>query len=250
MVQQLHELGCERVFLLADHGFIFGRDVDVLGDPKPAGHLHRRYCFSPSKFTNQEGAAHPDWIIRHIPELGFTNDSSDALSSVIIPRSYGFFKKSPKGDLMFVHGGLTYQECDLLHLVSDCKYKPIVKIGALTVVNTSTGHDSQGREAYHLQEMDDNRVVEFEVTTTAEVPGEKPNPVKCRVTCSNANVKLKPDTTFTLKQGAKKPVRLWFNKEEDITELILKVVDENNKTLYKRTLRLLAPSIYGTGDLF
>ncbi|KKL45185.1 hypothetical protein LCGC14_2358220, partial [marine sediment metagenome] len=158
IIWKLHEVGIELIFILSDHGFIFVKNEDFMED-KPNGVLHKRYCLSPNIFTQEEYKKYPNWIIFSPKQFGYKiEEDKNKVSSIIVPLGYKIFKKSKKNTDFYLHGGLSYQECDLLHLKTQCVLKPKVKIEKIEVKD----HEKiEGQEVFYLKEMGDSKYLEF-----------------------------------------------------------------------------------------
>lgn len=117
-VQQLAHLGVRHIVLIADHGHLFGEEVDP-GEKieAPGGEtiaLHRRV------WIGRGGARHDAYIRVREGEIGLAGDLE-----LVFPTGISFFKTAG-GNLRFVHGGISPQEMiiPLLRLTVRQKSEP------------------------------------------------------------------------------------------------------------------------------
>jgi len=101
-VLELLKMGVERIVITADHGYLFGEELDP-GDKidAPGGEtvaLHRRV------WIGRGGAKHPACIRVNESQVGLSGDLE-----LVFPRGIACFK-APGGNEFFFHGGISLQE--------------------------------------------------------------------------------------------------------------------------------------------
>jgi hypothetical protein len=102
LVNKLRDYGCRRIIITADHGYLFGDelDTDMKLDP-PGGHtadLHRRV------WVGQGGTNEPGFLRAPLKQFGL----SDNLE-IAVPWGFGAFT-TPGGARAYFHGGMAPQE--------------------------------------------------------------------------------------------------------------------------------------------
>ena len=102
-LRKLAELGCARIVLAADHGYLFGGELDsaMKIDP-PGGHtldLHRRV------WVGRGGAANSAYLRARLSAFGPCDPDLDLAT----PWGFGAFK-TPGGARAYFHGGISLQE--------------------------------------------------------------------------------------------------------------------------------------------
>ena len=247
-IWKLNEIGIEIIFILSDHGFIFVKNKDLIED-KPNGILHKRYCLSPNTFTNEECVKYSNWKI-FTPEIFRykIEDDKNKFSSIIIPLGYKIFKKSKKNTDFFIHGGLSYQECDLLHLKTQCILKPKVKIEKIEVKD----HEKiEGQEVFYLKEMGDSNYLEFLLKTHKKgASSTQMRPIIIKVVCSDPRIQIDPSQQLTLTSGYRRKFKLSFNKKHSINSIEIQIHNSENETITSKKFLVNEPSIYGSESLF
>ena len=248
IIWKLHEVGIEIIFILSDHGFIFVNNEDLIED-KPNGMLDKRYCLSPNTFTNEECGKYSNWKI-FTPEIFRykIEDDKNKFSSIIVPLGYKIFKKSKKNTDFFIHGGLSYQECDLLHLKTQCILKPKVKIEKIEVKD----HEKiEGQEVYYLKEMGDSNYLEFLLKTRKKgASSTQMRPIIIKVVCSDPRIQIDPSQQLTLTSGYRRKFKLSFNKKYSINSIEIQIINSENEIITSKKLLVNDPSIYGSENLF
>jgi len=246
IIWKLQRIGIKYVFVLSDHGFIFAKNEDLMNDI-PSGIVHKRYCFSPNVFTEEERKKYSDWHIIK-PEQLKTSIEGEGLSSIIIPINYGIFKKSRKETSFYIHGGLSYQECDLLYLKFKCILKPEVQIESIFVKD----HEKiEGQEVFYLKEMGDSKYLEFLLTTRKkEDSSEHLRPITIKVICLDPRIQIDPNQELTLTSGSKRKFKLSFNKEYSINSIEIQIKNSENEIIETKKFLIHEPSIYGSKNLF
>ncbi len=248
IIWKLHEVGIELIFILSDHGFIFVKNEDFIED-KPIGMLHKRYCLSPNTFTDEESVKYPNWKI-FTPELFRykVEDDKNKFSSMIVPLGFKIFKKSKKNTDFYLHGGLSYQECDLLHLKIQCILKPKVKIEKIEVKD----HEKiEGQEVFYLKEMGDSKYLEFLLKTRKKgASSTQMRPIIIKVVCSDPRIQIDPNQQLTLTSGYRRRFKLSFNKKYSINSIEIQINDSENETIKIKKFLVREPSIYGSESLF
>jgi len=246
IIWKLQRIGIKYVFVLSDHGFIFAKNEDLMNDI-PSGIVHKRYCFSPNVFTEEERRKYSNWHIIK-PEQLKTSIQGEGLSSIIIPINYGIFKKSRKETSFYIHGGLSYQECDLLYLKFKCILKPEVQIESIFVKD----HEKiEGQEVFYLKEMGDSKYLEFLLTTRKkEDSSEHLRPITIKVICLDPRIQIDPNQELTLISGSKRKFKLSFNKEYSINSIEIQIKNSENEIIETKKFLIHEPSIYGSKNLF
>lgn len=248
IIWKLHEVGIELIFILSDHGFIFVKNEAFIDD-KPNGMLHKRYCLSPNTFTDEECAKYSNWTI-FTPELFRYNieDDKNKFSSLIVPLGYKIFKKSKKNTDFFLHGGLSYQECDLLNLKTQCILKPKVKIEKIEVKD----HEKiEGQEVFYLKEMGDSKYLEFLLKTRKKgASSPQMRPIIIKVVCSDPRIQIDPSQELTLTSGYRRRFKLSFNKKYSINSIEIQIKNSEKEIIKTKKFQVTEPSIYGSESLF
>ncbi len=108
LVNKLREYGCATIVITADHGYVFGEelDSDMKIDP-PGGQtvdLHRRV------WVGTGGSADPAFLRAPLAALGLGGDLE-----IAVPWGFGVFK-APGSARAYVHGGMSPQEMAILVL--------------------------------------------------------------------------------------------------------------------------------------
>ena len=248
IIWKLHEVGIELIFILSDHGFIFVKNEDFIED-KPNGMLHKRYCLSPNAFTQEEYKKYPNWKIFSVKQFGYKiEEDKKKVSSIIIPLEYSIFKKSKNDTKFFIHGGLSYQECDLLHLKSQCILKSQVKIEKIEVKD----HERiEGQEVFYLKEMGDSKYLEILLRTYKKEVSSRPlRPIMIKVICSDSRIHIDPNQQLRLTSGYRRKFKLSFNKNYTINSLEIQIKNSENEIIKTKKFIVTEPSIYGSESLF
>lgn len=101
-VKVLADLGCERVVLAADHGYLFADELDTDTKIDPPGgkeaDLHRRV------WVGVGGSDESSFLRAPLAQMGLSDDLD-----VAVPWGFGAFK-SPGGATAYFHGGMSPQE--------------------------------------------------------------------------------------------------------------------------------------------
>lgn len=101
-IKALADLGCERVVLAADHGYLFADELDTDTKIDPPGgqeaDLHRRV------WVGVGGSDEPSFMRAPLAWMGLSEDLD-----VAVPWGFGAFK-SPGGASAYFHGGMSPQE--------------------------------------------------------------------------------------------------------------------------------------------
>lgn len=249
IVWKLHETGIEFIFILSDHGFTFVKNEDELED-KPNGMLHKRYCLSPNNFTEEECNKYPKWNI-FTPELFQYNfdDEKNNFSSIIVPLGYSnIFKKSKKDTDFYIHGGLSYQECDLLHISTLCKLKPKVEIEKIIVKD----HEKvPGQNVYLLKERENSKFLEILLKTYKKGASSSPlRPIEIKVICKDSRIRIDPNQELKLGSGMKRKFELSFDKKFSINSIEIEVIDSKNEIITTKRFLTSEPSIYDPEKFF
>lgn len=102
-IRRLAELGCQRIILAADHGYLFGDELDDAMKIDPPGgqelDLHRRV------WVGRGGDANPAYLRARLGDFGL----SAADLEIATPWGFGAFKTSG-GARAYFHGGLSLPE--------------------------------------------------------------------------------------------------------------------------------------------
>jgi hypothetical protein len=247
-IWKLHETGIEFIYILSDHGFIFVKNEDFLED-KPNGMLHKRYCLSPNTFTDEECEKYPNWKI-FTPELlrYKVEDDKKKFSSIIVPLGYKIFKKSKKNTDFFLHGGLSFQECDLLHLKTQCLLRPIAELEDIKI---KTHEKVVGQDIYYLKEMTDDKYLDFLISTKKKGTSAEPlRPITFKVICPDLRIQVTPKDELKLSSGKKRTFQLRFDKKYSINSIEIQFINPNNEIIKIQKISVTDPSIYGSESLF
>lgn len=117
-IRRLVELGCQRIILVADHGYLFGEELDsAMKIDSPGGQtldLHRRV------WVGRGGASSPAYL--RAPLSAFDLSATDL--EIAVPWGFGAFK-TQGGARAYFHGGLSLPEL-------------IVPVATLTPIRTHT----------------------------------------------------------------------------------------------------------------
>ena len=247
-IWKLHEVGIEFIFILSDHGFIFVKNEDFM-DEKPSGMLHKRYCLSPNTFTDEECAKYSNWKIFAPKIFRYSvEDDKNTTSSIIVPLGNKIFKKSKKKTDFYLHGGLSYQECDLLHLKTQCLLRPIAEIEDIKI---KTHEKVVGQDIYYLKEMTDDKYLDFLISTKKKGSSTEPlRPITFKVICPDLRIQVTPKDELKLSSGKKRTFQLRFNKKHSINSIEIQFINPNNEIIKIQKISVAEPSIYGSESLF
>ncbi len=121
LVNKLRDYGCATIIITADHGYIFGDelDADMKIDP-PGGQtvdLHRR------AWIGRGGSADPAFLRAPLATWGLSDDLD-----IAVPWGFGIFK-APGAGRAYVHGGMSPQEMAVPILV----LKPVALARAVSI---------------------------------------------------------------------------------------------------------------------
>jgi len=205
--------------------------------------VHKRYCLSPNTFTQEEYKKYPNWIIFSPKQFGYKiEEDKNKVCSIIVPLEYSIFKKSKKDTKFFIHGGLSYQECDLLHLKSQCILKPQVKIEKIEVKD----HEKiEGQEVFYLKEMGDSKYLEFLLRThKKEASSTQLRPITIKVICSDSRIHIDPNQELRLTSGYRRKFKLSFNKNSAINSIEIQIKNSENEIIKTKKFLVTEPSIY------
>lgn len=250
-VKQLHFAGISHVYIFADHGFIFSNNANLIKE-KPSGKNHSRYCLSKSHFTSDEIKKYSSWNIISPKDYGIELDSSigDNLN-VITPKNYGLFHKLKK-DKRFLHGGLSYQECNISFIHSFCVLEKTVEIENILVINHKLGHNNLGEEAFVLKEESNGKIyLDLQIISSKpSKKAEKLKKIKIRLKSDNENITISPIKKRELKSNSKLNYKIYFRDNQIIDILELLILNDDNQQIYTQEIKIVRPSIYGEEELF
>nr|MDO8112905.1 hypothetical protein [Candidatus Sigynarchaeota archaeon] len=251
IILKLHEVGIRDIFVIADHGFLFTSNDKILTTkPDSIGKLHKRHCISHHVFTGDDMKDYPDWHIFPVNQLPFTVDaSSPDIKTLIFPRGDTLFKKSAIDDPFYIHGGLSFQECDLLHFSSHCEFKPSVEIESIEPVDHGEPLIVKGKETYYLRETQGatSRYLQIQVQTKKKGDrDEKLRAITIKVVTEDPRILVDPAQETTLPSGAKRNYILSFDKTTPIMTIAVCIKNPDNEIIKKKEFYVLPPSPYGT----
>ncbi len=102
VVQKLRDYGCARIVVTADHGYLFGDELDTDMKIEPPGgrtdDLHRRV------WVGSGGAASASYLRAPLKDFGLSDDLE-----IAVPWGFGAFI-APGGGRAYFHGGMAPQE--------------------------------------------------------------------------------------------------------------------------------------------
>ncbi len=248
LIWSLHKLGIENIFILSDHGFIFAKNESI-NKEKPKGILHKRFCLSPNSFAEEELKKYPDWKIYTPEQFGYKYEEENGIfRSIIVPLEYSLFKKSKKDTDFYLHGGLSYQECDMLYLKTQCILKPKVKIEKIEVKD----HEKiEGQEIFRLKKMGDSKYLEFVLRThKKETQTTQLRPIIIKVLCTDRRIHIDQNQELTLPSGYRKKFKLSFKEKYSIDSIEIQIKNSENEIIFTKKFHVTEPSIYGSESLF
>nr|MDO8086803.1 hypothetical protein [Candidatus Sigynarchaeum springense] len=249
LVFKMHESGIKTVHVLVDHGFMFTENARVL-DKIPDGKLHKRHCISPHVFPDNERARYADWTIIPVDDLPFIPESSSPdISSILLPKENRLFKKARADGLFYIHGGLSFQECDLRHFTSHCEFKPAVGIEYFEP-HEHESIEIGGQKRYYLKEMGSSKYLQLQLQIKKKRGDEQLRPLTFKVTCDDSRVTIDNNKEMTVQSGATRNFKLSFDKNVHLQELTVCIKTPDNEVMKKVVVRVEEPSIYGPGELF
>jgi hypothetical protein len=251
IIIKLHTLGIEEIYIISDHGFLF-LEEDKLIKEIPQGIVHKRHAISPKLLTEDEKSNYRDWLFFPIDHFGYEADySTNAIKTIIVPKNYGLFKKPRNNSTFYIHGGISYQECDLLYLRSQCILKPEVQIESIEISDHEKLTAGQGKELYVLKEMGDMKYLQVQIVTKKkEDKGEPLRPLTIKMTCADPQIQIEPNQDVSFQSGQKRNFKCKWSKAYRISTIELQLKNADNEIFDKKTFNLSEPSIYGSGDLF
>ncbi|MFW9996500.1 MAG: hypothetical protein ACFFD4_30935 [Candidatus Odinarchaeota archaeon] len=230
LIFQLHFLGFSRVHVFTDHGFYFAKNSDVAKDI-PNQELNPRYCVSTTAIDNYDQSKYPDWHF-WIPgnkELGMTSERD---LTVILPRGSLIFKKLGQ-DERLVHGGLSFQECNIKFLTSTCQLAPKVQISSIELVEHEIEKSTTGEDIVALKEgIEGHKLLEIKLAgSKPTTKDEKLKHLKVKVDVDFSESQVKPSGIKTLKSGSSITYKIYLKNLQQEQELTLTFTDENNETI-------------------
>jgi len=120
VVQKLRDYGCARIVVTADHGYLFGDELDTDMKIEPPGgrtdDLHRRV------WVGSGGAASASYLRAPLKDFGLSDDLE-----IAVPWGFGAFIAAGGGRAYF-HGGMAPQELAI----------PVLTLSPLSPMPTST----------------------------------------------------------------------------------------------------------------
>ncbi len=246
-IYKLHGVGIKDIVILADHGFIFtSNDKLMKTKPDGIGPLHKRHCISRHVFTEENKLKYPEWLIFPVDQLSFGIDlTASDIKSIILPKDDLIFKSSRIEGQFFIHGGLSFQECDLLHFISHCEFRPTVEIESIEPVEHGESLKIKGKDAYYLREMQGGKIIYLQLQVTARKKGEgeeQLRPLTIKVSTEDSRIKVDPEQEKPLPSGAKRNFNLSFEKSANISTIIVNIKNQNNQTIKKKEFQVLPPS--------
>ena len=255
IVKQLHIAKIEYVYVLTDHGFIFSDNKNMLKE-KPSGYNTSRYSITNSLFTEKEKKENKNWIIISDQNLHSalekrTEDPKiifkDELS-LIFPSGYGLFRKT-KGTESYVHGGISFQECDVRFLKSHCKLYKTVEIEQLIVKDHEEGYNYSGESTYILKRESNRRLfLEIQVISFQTKKDEKLKPIEIRMISETKGILIKPNKKYKLAKNQSRNYKIYFEEDLHIDIVKIQIIDELNQILITNDFKITQPS--AIPDLF
>lgn len=244
LVFKLHESGMKTVHVLVDHGFMFTENARIL-DKIPDGKLHKRHCISPHVFPVDERARYADWTIFPVDDLPFIPESSSPdIISILLPKEDRLFKKARADGLFYIHGGLSFQECDLRHFTSHCEFKPSVGIEYFEP-HEHESVEIGGQKRYYLKEMGSSKYVQLQLQIKKKRGDEQLRPLTFKVTCDDPRVTIDNNKEMTVQSGATRNFKLSFDKNVHLQELSVCIKSPDNEIIKNVIVPLEEPTIYG-----
>ncbi|MHA1920452.1 MAG: PglZ domain-containing protein [Promethearchaeota archaeon] len=250
LIFKLHEMNYIHVYIFTDHGFIFGNNDNILSDI-PKGRIEKRYCISENKFSDEEQKRYNQWYFFDYTKhnINLKKGIKDDLS-IITPRNLSLFKKAKTGNLLFTHGGLSYQECSLEFLHVFCKLNPIVEILSIQPMN-ELSKNYEGKEAYILKKIEDSYYLEVQLITTEEKDKKtKLQPILIRIIPEDDQISIDKNNEIKLKPGETYIFKLSFNKRYQKKKIRIKIIDSKNNIIKTKEFSVMEPSSIYNGELF
>ncbi len=245
---KLHETGIKDIFIIADHGFIFTKNDKLLKTkPDGIGPLHKRHCISRHVFVEYDANNFPDWLIFPSEQLSFSIDSSTTdIRSIILPKDDSIFKKSKIEGQFFIHGGLSFQECDLLHFISHCEFKPMVEIESIEPVDHGDPQMIHEKPSYILKNIKGTSSNYLQIQVQTRKKGDKEvklRPITFKVTVDDPRIHIDHEQEFTLISGKKQNFMLTFDKSVKLSNIVVHIKNEKNQTIMKKEFGV-SPPVY------
>jgi hypothetical protein len=250
IIFKLHEVGIKDIYMLVDHGFIFTSNTYLLDSlPDSLGALHKRHCISTHAFPGDNDIDYPDWQIIPVEQFPFEIEQCDpAIQSIIFPRGDALFKRGKNEGPFFVHGGLSFQECDLIHIASHCEFKPSVEIESIEAFDQGEPLVVSGKETYYLKEIPGEVSSTFQIQVQARKKaekGEQLRPLTFKVTPEDRRIKVDPDKECTLEAGKLRRFTFYIDHSVNISSIVVCIKNQAKELIKKKEFHLQPPSVYG-----
>lgn len=229
-ILQLHHLEIQKIFIFTDHGFIFAKNTDIIKDI-PSTETNHRYSVSPDSINSFNPKKYPDWLLWS-PKLTPLPIKSNKDFTIICPTGFSIFKKLRQNE-RFVHGGLSYLECNVKFLVSTINLLPKVQIVSIDLIDHKTEIDFSGKELIILNDSPDGyKLLEFKITGSESSSKEKKLKItKLKVQIDHPDCKISPKELNSLKAGSSIKYKCYLKNLPSEKLLTISFLDENNNII-------------------
>ena len=244
LVYQLHVIGIDHVYMFTDHGFTFSKNSQKLKDI-PKEEVQSRYCYSVTEFTDIEKEKFNEWYFWYPGQISGVSSSDNNLM-IITPKLNGIFKKIRQKE-RFVHGGLTFQECDIQFLQSTGVLIPKVTIASIEYVKHQIEINYAKQEVIILKEGKADKFLEIKVhATQTSLHAPSLQPIRIRIIADVGNTIVKPAGDKPLKAGGTVSFKLYFSDFVIENQVIITILDQINEALKIEKVIIKSP-VYDIG---
>ena len=244
LVYQLHVIGIDHIYMFTDHGFTFSQNSQKLQDV-PKEEVQSRYCYSVTEFTDLEKEKFDEWYFWYPGQISGISTTDNHLT-IITPKLNRIFKKIRQKE-RFIHGGLTFQECDIQFLQSTSVLVPKVTIASIEYVKHQIETNYAKQEVIILRKGKADKFLEIKVhATQTSLHAPTLQPVRIRITVDVENTTIKPAGDKPLKAGGAISFKLYFSDIAIEQQVTITILDQNNEALKIKKVVIKSP-VYDIG---